>query len=84
VAGFTTSTEYDYAAGHDWQVQAVSEFGSLSTAAVPTVANAVSTATAVSGTPAAVYSLAGHRCSHIQKGINLVRSQDGSTRKIIR
>ena len=84
VAGFTTSTEYDYAAGHDWQVQAVSEFGSLSTAAVPTVANVISTAIAVSGTPAAVYSLAGHRCSHIQKGINLVRSQDGSTRKIIR
>ena len=86
VVGFTTQTTFDgYTASDQWQVQAVNENGGLSAYGTPNTTTDISLQTStVSQQPIAVYTLDGRRVDSNARGLLIVRSADGTTRKVIR
>ena len=83
VAGFTTQTTFDgYASGDLWQVQAVNEYGGLSAPGVATVATGINTLHSEGNGPA-FYTLDGRQVSNVQRGLNIVRTSDGTVRKVL-
>ena len=82
MVALTTETSYPEMDGH-CQVQAVNEFGGLSQYGQPGSPESISGLQTAIGTEA-IYTLNGKRVSSLQHGINLVRHQDGSVRKVVR
>jgi pectin methylesterase-like acyl-CoA thioesterase len=86
VAGFTTQTSFDgYTASDQWQVQAVNENGGLSAYGTANTATDISLQTStISSQTSAFYTLDGRRVDSSARGLLIVRSVDGTTRKVIR
>ena len=87
VVGFTTETEYDITGtdADSYKVQAVNEFGGLSKYGIPGTPTAIvapgfSAPTAME----AFYALDGKRLASPQRGITIVRSTDGTFRKVVK
>ena len=94
IAGFTTQTSFDSsasqassrAASNDiWEVQAVNENGGLSKKATANAATGINTLKQQddTATPVAIYTMDGRQVSTWQRGLNIVKMSDGSTRKIM-
>ncbi|MBQ7509682.1 MAG: Ig-like domain-containing protein [Prevotella sp.] len=92
VVGFTTATEHDCSmvngqssiSNPQWQVQAVNEYGGLSKKTTASVSTGINTQTPASnGQPAAVFTLDGRRATAMHYGLNIVRSGDGTIRKMM-
>jgi hypothetical protein len=71
-------------AGDVVTVQAVSENGALSDMSQPVT---ITTATGINAVgqfsaPSAIYTLGGHRLSAMKHGLNIVRTENGTVRKI--
>jgi len=86
VAGFTTQTSFDgYTASDQWRVQAVNENGGLSAYGTANTATDISLQTStISSQTSAFYTLDGRRVDSSARGLLIVRSVDGTTRKVIR
>ncbi|MBQ7512330.1 MAG: Ig-like domain-containing protein [Prevotella sp.] len=85
VVAITTETTADYTSGATYQVQAVNEYGGLSQKATASVSTAIQTVntSAVVTVPETVYTIDGKRVGQMQRGLNIVRMNDGSVKKII-
>ena len=84
VAGFTTQTTFNgYTANDQWQVQAVNENGGLSVKATANAVTGIEKANRQSTDVAEVYTIDGKRMSQMHRGLNIVRMQDGTVRKIM-
>lgn len=83
--GFTTDCEYTYTEGASYRIQAVNEQGSLSAPSVPAVASGIAPAQpSPSRRIASIHSAAGHRQTGMRSGLNIVKYDNGETRKVIR
>ncbi len=87
VVGFTTETSYAGApgvTGDVWQVQAVNENGGLSRKAT---ANETESIEIIEqrhdDAQEIIYTIDGKRVSQVQKGLNILRSSNGSIRKVV-
>jgi lysophospholipase L1-like esterase len=96
VVAFTTDTEYDLtalessaparrAAGASYSVRASNEMGGLSEAVTASVTNGIDTIdnSANTAVPTAIYTIDGKRLQQMQRGLNIIRMNDGSVRKIM-
>ena len=85
VAGFTTDTEFDATSNGIWQVQAVNEFGGLSMKATADTATGIVDTNSQSNkqTIETVYTIDGRKVSQTQHGLNIVRMNDNSVKKIL-
>ena len=91
VAGFTTDCSFEATESTGWRVQAVNEYGGLSTKAAPGDATAIldSTQGLSDGSASTVqrpsfYTLGGTRTATLHKGLNIVRQSDGTVKKVLR
>ena len=84
VAAFTTDCEYDGTAADNIKVQAVNEFGGLSAYGVQGQAVGVGHFVTPDAVRRTFYTLDGKRTTSAQKGVCIVRSDDGSVRKVVR
>ena len=85
VVAFTTDTEYAISGNaNEYKVQAVNEFGGLSQYGSSDITDAINATPMVVRTAEAIYNLSGRQMPQMQRGINIVRSQDGTVRKVVR
>ena len=84
VVGFTTACSFDASTPGNYQVQAVNEYGGLSPKAAPVSSTAIHDILSAPASPAQIYNLSGVREEGVRKGLNILRLEDGSTRKVLR
>ena len=85
VVGFTKETTFNgYTQSDTWQVQAVNENGGLSQKAKANATTAIANiSTAAPKQPEHIYTIDGCQTNQLQKGINIIRTADGTTRKVM-
>ena len=84
VVAITTETSCEAQDGQPYRVQAVNEFGGLSAYGMDSETVKVTDFIGATSAPEAIYSLDGKRLSASAKGISIVRSADGTVRKVVR
>jgi len=85
VVGFTKETTFNgYTQSDTWQVQAVNENGGLSQKAKANATTAIANiSTAAPKQPEHIYTIDGCQTNQLQKGINIIRTADGTTCKVM-
>lgn len=85
VVGFTKETTFNgYTESDTWQVQAVNENGGLSQKAKANATTAIANiSTAAPKQPEHIYTIDGCQTNQLQKGINIIRTAGGTTRKVM-
>jgi len=86
VVDFTTEASYTVTEDGAYTVRAANEMGGLSAASeVATSSDGIETVAASTKAiaPEAIYTLDGKRLSRLQRGVNIVRMADGTTRKVV-
>ncbi len=85
VAGFTTETTFlaTTSGGDIWQVQAVNEFGGLSTKATATEATGITALPNRTAATRHIYTIGGHELPATQRGLNIIRHADGQVSKVL-
>ena len=86
VVGFTKETSFDgYTATDKWQVQAVNENGGLSAYGTANMTTGITPhSSLLTSHSSLLYTLDGRRADGSARGLLIVRSADGTTRKVIR
>ena len=86
VVGFTKGTSFDgYTATDKWQVQAVNENGGLSAYGTANMTTGITPhSSLLTSHSSLLYTLDGRRADGSARGLLIVRSADGTTRKVIR
>jgi hypothetical protein len=86
VIAFTTEPTYMVTDDGVYTVRAANEMGGLSAASDPaTATNGIETISrsAAETTIVGIYTLDGKRIQQLQRGVNIVRMSDGTTKKIV-